>query len=49
MRNSTQEAKNNKAVAEAQASLTKKVFDAHLLNATKWICLIKLSIPTPTP
>ena len=35
MRNSTQEAKNNRAVAEAQASLAKKVSDAlpseHLL------------------
>lgn len=35
MRNSTQEAKNNRAVAEAQASLTKKVSDATLDERNK--------------
>lgn len=35
MRNSTQEAKNNKAVAEAQASLAKKVSDATLDERNK--------------
>ena len=35
MRNSTQEAKNNRAVAEAQANLAKKVSDATLDERNK--------------
>lgn len=35
MRNSTQEAKNNRAVAEAQASLAKKISDATLDECNK--------------
>jgi hypothetical protein len=35
MRNSTQEAKNNRAVAEAQASLAKKISDATLDERNK--------------
>lgn len=35
MRNSTQEAKNNRAVAEAQASLAKKISDETLDERNK--------------
>lgn len=42
MRNSTQEAKNNRAVAEAQASLAKKVSDATLDERNKMDMLNKV-------
>ena len=45
MRNSTQEAKNNRAVAEAQASLAKKVSDATLDERNKVDMLNKVIIP----
>lgn len=49
MRNSTQEAKNNRALRKHRQVSPRKYLMQLLMNATKWICLTKLSIPTPTP